>query len=153
MAVFGVPIITKYGKVYPTHLQKKDLVSYYISTPGWFIQKRLAIKYTYQLGQLKIKIKINKYQLWLSTYSRKRSCFSLLPSSRSHCCHIPCCIPRCMQGLSGDCTSLPLSFWSWIGLVISGEWRCSCGHIISRAWLCIAYNWAVCMTILGCLQE
>ena len=105
------------------------------------------------------------YHLWLSTYSKKRSYFSLLSSSRSHCCHIPCCIPRCIQGLSGDCTSLPLSFLSLIGLVISGGWRRSCGHIISRAWLCpmyswlsigawlcTAYSWVVCMTILGCLQ-
>ena len=29
-----------WDKVYPTHLQKKDLVIYYISTPGWFMQKR-----------------------------------------------------------------------------------------------------------------
>ena len=29
-----------WDKVYPTHLQKKDLVIYYISTPGWFMQKK-----------------------------------------------------------------------------------------------------------------
>ena len=94
----------------------------------------------------KKKKKKKTYQLWLSTYS----CFNLLPSNRSHCCHIPCCIPRCMQYLNGDCTSLPLSFWSWIGLVISGGWRCSCLGLVLD---CTAYSWAVCMTILGCLQE
>ena len=91
------------------------------------------------------KKKKKTYQLWLSTYS----CFNLLPSNRSHCCHIPCCIPRCMQHLNGDCTSLPLSFWSWIGLVISGGWRCSCLGLVLD---CTAYSCAVCMTILGCLQ-
>ena len=136
------------------HTKKKKPSSYInISTWSTFFLKK------------KKNIYIYIYHLWLSTYSKKRSYFSLLSSSRSHCCHIPCCIPRCIQGLSGDCTSLPLSFLSLIGLVISGGWRRSCGHIISRAWLCpmyswlsigawlcTAYSWVVCMTILGCLQ-
>ena len=157
------------GQTLPsTFIQKKDLVSHYISTPGWFIPKKKKKK-AWQLHKhinlVNFFLKKYIYHLWLSTYSKKRSYFSLLSSNGSHCCQIPCCIPRCIQGLSGDCTSLPLSFLSLIGLVISGGWRRSCGYIISRAWLCpmyswlsigawlcTAYSWVVCMTILGCLQ-
>ena len=36
--------------------------------------------------------------------------------------------------------SLPLSFWSWIGLVISRRWRSSClGLVLDYT----AYSWAV----------
>ena len=140
------------GQTLPsTFIQKKDLVSHYISTPGWFIPKKKKKK-AWQLHKhinlVNFFLKKYIYHLWLSTCSKKRSYFSLLSSSRSHCC-----------------TSLPLTFWSWIGLVISGGWRYSCGHIINRAWLCpmysrlsigawlcTAYSWVVCMTILGCLQ-
>ena len=138
------------------------------SLPSTFTKKRLGqplYKYTIMVHTKKawqLHRHINLINFFLKKKKKKKIStlavnisqkkFLLQPSSRSHYCHIPCCIPKCMQGLSGDYTSLPLSFWSWIGLVISGGWRCSYGHIINRAWLCTAYSWVVCMTILGCLQ-
>ena len=149
MTIFGVPVVTKYRTNSTQHIHtKKDLVNHYISTPGWFIQKKASRLHKHiNLVNFFLQKK-KKINFGCQHIAKKRSCFSLLSSSRSHCC-----------------TSLPLTFWSWIGLVISGGWRYSCGHIINRAWLCpmycrlsigawlcTAYSWVVCITILGCLQ-
>ena len=157
------------GQTLPsTFIQKKDLVSHYISIP----KCQLSYQLHKHINLVNFFLKKKKYiYIYIYIYfnsqhiAKKRSCFNLLSSNKSPCYHIPCCIPRCIQGLSGDCTSLPLSFWFWIGPIISGRWRCNCGHIISRAWLCpmyswpnigawlcTAYSWAVCMSILRYLQ-
>ena len=104
-----------WDKVYPTHLQKKDLVIYYISTPGWFMQKRPG------------------NYIHISTWS------TFFPNKTKN-------ISTKAVNIS---TSLPLSFWSWIGLVISGRWRSSCLGLVLD---CTAYSWAVWSYILGCLQ-